>query len=132
MRTIRWADAKSLQQSRCLKDTQGGHGLAAVSGDVKRNLTKITYRIHTDAIKANLIPPELTKTQASFVYANEADVLNMALFGKTAKQWRDENPDAKGNIRDEANAAQLICSACRICKTSTRCSSTRVCRKRRG
>lgn len=77
--------------------------------DIKRNLTKINYRIHTDAIKANLIPPELTKTQASFIYANEADVLNMALFGKTAKQWRDENPDLKGNIRDEANAAQLVC-----------------------
>ena len=77
--------------------------------DIKRNLTKINYRIHTDAIKANLIPPELTKTQASYVYANEADVLNMALFGKTAKQWRDEHPDLKGNIRDEANAAQLVC-----------------------
>ena len=77
--------------------------------DIKRNLTKINYRIHTDAIKANLIPPELTRTQASFIYANEADVLNMALFGKTSKQWRDEHPDLKGNIRDEANAAQLVC-----------------------
>lgn len=77
--------------------------------DIKRNLTKINYRIHTDAIKSNLIPPELTKTQAGFIYANEADVLNMALFGKTAKQWRDEHPDLKGNIRDEANAAQLVC-----------------------
>ena len=77
--------------------------------DIKRNLTKINYRIHTNAIKTNLIPPELTKSQANFVYANEADVLNMALFGKTAKQWRDERPDLKGNIRDEANAAQLVC-----------------------
>ena len=79
--------------------------------DIKRNLTKINYRIHTDAIKANLIPPELTKTQTSFIYANEADVLNMALFGKTAKQWRESEgkANAKGNIRDEANAAQLVC-----------------------
>jgi hypothetical protein len=77
--------------------------------DIKRNLAKINYRIHTDAIKANLIPPQLSKVQTSLVYASEADVLNMALFGKTARQWREENPDAKGNIRDEANAAQLVC-----------------------
>jgi hypothetical protein len=64
--------------------------------DIKRNLTKINYRIHTDAIKANLIPPELTGSQISMVYAAEADVLNMALFGVTAKQWREANPDAKG------------------------------------
>jgi len=68
--------------------------------DIKRNLTKINYRIHTDAIKENLIPKNLSKTQIFFVYANEADILNMALFGKTAKQWRDENPKEKGNIRD--------------------------------
>lgn len=79
--------------------------------DVKRNLTKINYRIHTDAIQANLIPPELTRRQVSLVYASEADVLNMALFGKTAKQWRDENPAEKGNIRDQANASQLVCLA---------------------
>ena len=77
--------------------------------DIKRNLAKINYRIHTDAIQANLIPPELSKTQTSFVYANEADVLNMALFGMTAKQWREQHPGVKGNIRDEANAAQLVC-----------------------
>lgn len=77
--------------------------------DIKRNLAKINYRIHTDAIKANLIPPELSKQQVSHVYANEADVLNMALFGMTAKQWREANPDEKGNIRDHANAAQLVC-----------------------
>jgi hypothetical protein len=77
--------------------------------DIKRNLAKINYRIHTDAIKANLIPPELTAKQVSFIYANEADVLNMALFGMTAKQWREANPDDKGNIRDHANAAQLVC-----------------------
>jgi hypothetical protein len=79
--------------------------------DIRRNLTKINYRIHTDAIKANLIPPQLTAQQVNIIYANEADLLNMALFGKTAKQWRDENPDSKGNIRDEANAAQLVCLA---------------------
>jgi len=79
--------------------------------DIKRNLTKINYRIHTDAIKENLIPINLTKRQISFVYASEADVLNMALFGKTAKQWRGENPNEKGNIRDFANVSQLVCLA---------------------
>jgi len=77
--------------------------------NVKRQLTKINYRIHTDSIKENLIPENLTAKQISYVYANEADVLNMALFGKTAKQWRDENPDKKGNIRDYANVSQLVC-----------------------
>ena len=79
--------------------------------DVKRNLTKINYRIHTDAIQANLIPLELTGKQISLVYASEADVLNMALFGMTAKEWRDANPGEKGNIRDQANASQLVCLA---------------------
>jgi len=79
--------------------------------DIKRQLTKINYRIHTDAIKQNLIPQNLTKKQTSLVYANEADVLNMALFAKTAKQWRDENPNEKGNIRDFANVSQLVCLA---------------------
>lgn len=79
--------------------------------NIRRNLTKINYRIHTDAIKSNLIPPELTPQQSNLIYASEADVLNMALFGKTAKQWRDETPGNKGNIRDEANAAQLVCLA---------------------
>ncbi|MEA2011466.1 MAG: KilA-N domain-containing protein [Verrucomicrobiota bacterium] len=79
--------------------------------DIKRNLTKINYRIHTDAIKENLIPKHLSKKQIFFVYANEADILNMALFGKTAKQWRDENPKEKGNIRDYANVSQLVCLA---------------------
>jgi hypothetical protein len=69
------------------------------------------YRIHTDAIKENLIPPELTKQQINLVYASEADILNIALFGKTAKQWRDENPKEKGNIRDFANVSQLVCLA---------------------
>lgn len=79
--------------------------------DIRRNLTKINYRIHTDAIKANLVPPQLTTKQINLIYASEADLLNMALFGKTAKQWREENPGAQGNIRDEANAAQLVCLA---------------------
>ncbi len=79
--------------------------------DVKRNLTKINYRIHTDAIRAHLIPPELSGKQTNLIYASEADVLNMALFGKTAKDWRDANPNEKGNIRDQANASQLVCLA---------------------
>ncbi|MCF6174987.1 MAG: KilA-N domain-containing protein [Victivallaceae bacterium] len=79
--------------------------------DVKRQLTKINYRIHTDAVKENLLPENLTPKQTSIVYANEADILNMALFGKTAKQWRDENPKEKGNIRDYANVSQLVCLA---------------------
>jgi len=79
--------------------------------NIKRKLTKINYRIHTDAIKEKLIPDNLTPQQISYVYANEADVLNMALFGKTAKQWRDENPGDKGNIRDYANVSQLVCLA---------------------
>ena len=76
---------------------------------VKRELTKINYRIHTDAIKQNLIPPEVTPAQASIIYANEADVLNVAMFGMTAKQWRETNPDLKGNIRDYATVNELIC-----------------------
>ena len=75
----------------------------------KRELSKLNYHIHTDAIKQNLIPKELTAQQISFVYANEADVLNVALFGMTAKQWRDANPDLKGNIRDYATINELIC-----------------------
>lgn len=78
---------------------------------VKRELAKINYLIHTDAVKENLIPSELTGQQINFVYASEADLLNMALFGKPAKQWRDENPEKKGNIRDYANVAQLVCLA---------------------
>ena len=75
----------------------------------KRELSKINYRIHTDAIKHNLIPAEITKAQSSIIYANEADVLNVAMFGMTAKQWRDANPELKGNIRDYASINELIC-----------------------
>lgn len=79
--------------------------------NVKRHLTKINYRIHTDAVKKNLIPAELTTKQMSRVYATEADLLNMALFGFTAQQWRDKNPDKQGNMRDYANVSQLVCLA---------------------
>jgi len=74
----------------------------------QRTLAKVNYHIHTDAIKENLIPAELTKLQISFVYANEADMLNVALFGKTAQEWRSANPDADGNIRDQATIEQLV------------------------
>ena len=77
--------------------------------DIRRNLTKINYRIHTDAVKENLIPPELTMRQTNLIYASEADVLSMALFGMTAKEWRDSHPGEKGNIRDYANVSQLVC-----------------------
>ena len=80
-----------------------------VGWSAKRELSKINYRIHTDAIKQNLIPEEVTPYQASIIYAEEADVLNVAMFGKTAKQWRDENPELKGNIRDYASINELIC-----------------------
>jgi len=76
--------------------------------NLQRTISKINYRIHTDAIKENLIPPELSKNQTQIIYANEADLLNVALFGKTAKQWRDENPDKDGNIRDHAALEQLL------------------------
>lgn len=75
----------------------------------KRELSKINYRIHTDAIKRHLIPAEITPAQASVIYASEADVLNVAMFGVTAKQWREANPDLKGNIRDYATINELIC-----------------------
>lgn len=80
-----------------------------IGWSAKRELSKINYRIHTDAIKHNLIPAEITNDQASIIYANEADVLNVAMFGMTAKQWRDANPDHKGNIRDYATINELIC-----------------------
>ena len=96
-----------IKEFQRLKDRE----LQQLGWDIRRNLTKINYRIHTDAIKAKLIPPELTPQQTNLVYASEADLLNMALFGRTARQWRDENPGSKGNIRDEANVSQLVCLA---------------------
>jgi hypothetical protein len=80
-----------------------------IGWSAKRELSKINYRIHTDAIKQNLIPIEITVQQSSVIYANEADVLNVALFGMTAKQWREAHPDMKGNIRDYATINELIC-----------------------
>ena len=82
-----------------------------IGWNAKRELSKINYRIHTDAIKNNLIPKELSKNQINFVYAEEADVLNMALFGMTAKEWRTNNPDLAGNIRNYATMNELICLA---------------------
>ena len=79
-----------------------------IEWNAKRELSKVNYRIHTDAIKEHLIPQTLTQQQIGFNYANEADMLNMALFGITAKQWRERNPDLSGNIRDHANIYQLI------------------------
>ena len=80
----------------------------ALEWTAKRELAKVNYRIHTDAIKEYLIVPELTPKQISFVYANEADLLNVALFGRTAGEWREENPNEKGNIRDHASVEQLL------------------------
>ena len=80
-----------------------------IAWTAKRELSKINYRIHTDAIKSNLIPQEVTAAQASIIYAEEADVLNVALFGMTAKEWREANPEQKGNIRDYATVNELIC-----------------------
>ena len=80
-----------------------------IGWSAKRELAKINYHIHTDAIKQNLIPVELTPAQTSIVYANEADVLNVAMFGMTAKHWREANPELKGNIRDYATINELIC-----------------------
>ena len=77
--------------------------------DIKRNLAKINYRIHTDAIKNNLVPEKLPKEKINFIYASEAEILNVALFGMTAKEWREENPKLKGNIRDYADISQLVC-----------------------
>ena len=80
----------------------------SLNWNLNREIAKLNYRIHTDAIKANLIPSALTHEQIAFTYANEADLLNVALFGQTAKQWRDEHPGKKGNMRDEATIQQLL------------------------
>lgn len=96
-----------IKEFQRLKDEE----LKQFGWDIRRNLTKLNYKIHTDAIKENLIPKELTPQQINFVYANEADILNVALFGQTAKEWRDQNKDKNGNIRDEADVNQLVCLA---------------------
>ena len=80
----------------------------SLNWNLNREISKLNYRIHTDAIKGNLLPPELTPAQVAYTYANEADMLNVVLFGKTAKQWKDENPTSKGNMRDVATLNQLL------------------------
>ena len=80
----------------------------SLNWNLNREISKLNYRIHTDAIKENLLPPELTPAQISFTYANKADMLNVVLFGKTAKQWKDEQPSVKGNMRDVATLNQLL------------------------
>lgn len=77
--------------------------------DIKRNLAKINYKIHTDAIKNKLVPEKLSKERINYIYASEADILNVALFGMTAKEWRENNPELKGNMRDYADISQLVC-----------------------
>jgi len=94
---------KELQR---LKDDENRR--LSLAWNLNRTLSKLNYRIHTDAVKAHLLPPEITPAQAAITYANEADLLNVALFGQTAKQWRDANPKLEGNIRDQATIGQLL------------------------
>jgi len=95
-----------IKEFQRLKDNESKQN--QLEWNIQRTLAKVNYRIHTDAIKESLVPKELTKQQISIVYANEADLLNMALFGITAKEWRDNNPETKGNICDEASIEQLV------------------------
>jgi hypothetical protein len=95
-----------IKEFQRLKDDENSR--LKLEWSLQRTISKINYRIHTDAIKENLIPPELSKNQIQIIYASEADILNMALFGITAKQWRDENPDKDGNVRDHAALEQLV------------------------
>ena len=95
-----------VKEFRRLKDEENDR--LKLGWNLQRTLAKINYRIHTDAIKEALIPPAVTKAQANLVYANEADLLNVALFGQTAKQWRDTHPEAEGNVRDHAPLEQLV------------------------
>jgi len=95
-----------IKEFQRLKDDENDR--LKLNWDLNRTLAKINYRIHTDAIKENIIPENLSKEQVSSIYANEADVLNMALFGKTAKHWREESPEIEGNIRDYATIEQLL------------------------
>ena len=89
-----------------LKENEYNH--LQLEWNLQRTISKINYRIHTDAIKENLVPKEITRSQANLVYANEADILNVALFGLTAKEWRDQNPEKNGNNRDYASLEQLV------------------------
>ncbi|HQN83141.1 MAG TPA: KilA-N domain-containing protein [Tenuifilaceae bacterium] len=95
-----------LKEFQRLKDDENQR--LSLEWNLHRTLSKINYRIHTDAVKENIIPPEITKEQAAFIYASEADILNVALFGKTALQWRNENPGKEGNIRDYSTLEQLL------------------------
>ena len=95
-----------IKEFQRLKDEESNH--LKLEWNLQRTLAKVNYHIHTDAIKENLIPKEITKQQASFVYANEADLINVALFGVTAKEWRESNPEQKGNIRDDSTLEQLV------------------------
>ncbi|HRZ78414.1 MAG TPA: KilA-N domain-containing protein [bacterium] len=95
-----------IKEFKRLKDEESSR--LKLEWSLQREIAKINYHIHTDAIKENLIPKELSKQQVAIIYANEADVLNMSLFGKTAKEWRDQNPDINGNIRDVATIEQLV------------------------
>ncbi len=95
-----------IKEFQRLKDEENNR--LELEWNLQRTLAKVNYQIHTDAIKENLIPKAVTKQQANFVYANEADLLNVALFGLTAKEWREQNPDHKGNMRDDATLEQLV------------------------
>jgi hypothetical protein len=95
-----------IKEFQRLKDEESNH--LKLEWNLQRTLAKVNYHIHTDAIKENLIPKEITKQQASFVYANEADLINVALFGVTAKEWRESNPEKNGNIRDDSTLEQLV------------------------
>jgi len=96
-----------IKEFQRLKEDESGR--KSLDWDIKRNLAKINYKIHTDAIRESLIPPKISKLNEKMIYASEADVLNMALFGLTAKDWREKNPDKEGNLRDFANVSQLVC-----------------------
>ncbi|KAA5548090.1 KilA-N domain-containing protein [Adhaeribacter rhizoryzae] len=95
-----------IKEFQRLKDDENSR--LSLNWDLHRTLAKVNYRIHTDSIKENIIPPTITKEQARLIYANEADLLNVAIFGKTAAEWRQENPDLKGNIRDYSTIEQLL------------------------
>ena len=95
-----------MKDYRRLKEEESAR--LSLDWNLNRAISKLNYKIHTDAIEENLIPPDLTEEQKSFIYADEADLLNVALFGKTAKEWQKDNPSRKGNIRDYANIQQLL------------------------
>ncbi len=100
------SSSTSIKEFQRLKDDENRR--LSLAWNLNRTLSKLNYRIHTDAVKAHLIPPEVTPAQAAFTYATEADLLNVALFGRTAKEWRDANPRLDGNIRDHASIEQLL------------------------